>query len=125
MLRFGLIQGVLQLEASSSNRFRFLSCFSREHPVTATSSIESRTFTDLHYTHTRKLISFAANTTIRATGRGLRTTAVRFSAAIKTQRTFSHQASSHANGQRVTVRKHSISQAIKRFSILRLLVHES
>jgi len=99
MLRFGLIQGVLQLEASSSNRLRFLSCSSREHPVGATSSIESHTFTDLHYAHTRKLISFPANTTIRASGRGMQKTAVRSSSAIKTQRTVSHEASSHVNGQ--------------------------
>jgi len=84
-----LFNVILPLEAVSRNRFRFLSCSSREHPVRATSSTESRAFTDQQHTFTHILVSlfvFAAST-ISTYGQGTLKTAVKFSTAIKTQRT--------------------------------------
>ena len=52
----------LQIKASSSNSFGFLSCSSRVVPVAVTSSIDSRTFTDLQSTNAQTLVSFTAST---------------------------------------------------------------
>ena len=73
--------------------------------MTATSSIESRAFTDQQLTFTQILVSsfvFAAST-ISTYGQGTVKTAVILSTAIKTQtqRTVSNKATSHVNGQRL------------------------
>ena len=69
----------------------------------ATSSNESRALTDQQLTFTQILVSlfeFAASS-ISSYGQGTEKTAVSLSTATKTQRTVSHKASSHVNGQRV------------------------
>ena len=107
------------MEASSSNRFSFLSCTSRVHSVTATSFIESRTFTDRQSTYTRILVSFAASTISSYRQQRTEKTAVRFSSAIK------HKEQFHLKRQVTwTVKEHSTREVINLFSIQPVLKYE-
>jgi len=77
---------MLEIKAASSNRFGFLSRSSRAVPVTVTSSIDSRTFTNLQSTYTQTLVSFTSSKNNNSSnGQGIEKTAGTLQTAEETQ----------------------------------------